>query len=62
MTTANTTVPTRHRFAAADGPPPADVVITWAEVRALGLTEAPADIGLSEYQSSRLPTGRAEDE
>ncbi|HLN24645.1 MAG TPA: hypothetical protein VK558_11740 [Patescibacteria group bacterium] len=53
MSTANTTTPTRHDFAAVDGPPPADMQLTWTEVRALGLTEAPADIGPSDYQLYR---------
>jgi hypothetical protein len=47
------TTASARRFAAADTPPPADVQLTWAEVRALGLTEAPADIGSSDYQAYR---------
>ena len=54
MTKVNiTTVSAKPFVVAADNPPPADVQLTWTEVRALGLTEAPADIGLSDYQLYR---------
>jgi hypothetical protein len=51
MTKVNTTKMTSARPFAADGTaPPADVLLTWAEVQALGLTEAPTDIGSSDWQ------------
>ena len=53
MTKTTNTMVSARPFDATDNPPPADVQVTWAEVRALGLTEAPADIGPSDYQLYR---------
>ena len=49
-TTTVTAKPGPNLFAAIDGPPPTDMLLTWAEVAALGLEEAPADMGPSDYQ------------
>jgi len=50
MTKTTSTTNSARSFAATNTPPPADMQVTWREVRALGLTEAPADIGPSDWQ------------